>query len=69
MNICLFGFISLAIMHVIHLFSAVPRISTYDVTVIEGIDDFATIIFNRTGGNLDFRSRIFASTVETTGMH
>ena len=45
----------------------VPHISTYDVFVTEGPGVVANVIFNRTGGDLIIRSRIEASTVQTTG--
>ena len=47
---------------------SVPHISTYDVTVVEGRDAFARIEYNRTGGNLAIRSRIFSDTVQSAGM-
>ncbi len=47
---------------------SVPHISTYDVLVTEGVDDFARILFNRTGGNLEIRTRIIAFTMQNAGM-
>ena len=53
--------------HCILIFFSVPHISTYDVFVTEGVDDVASLIFNRTGGDLTIRTRILARTVAVSG--
>ena len=49
------------------LYVLVPHISTYDVFVTEGPGIVARVVFNRTGGDLEIRSRIVAGTMQTTG--
>ena len=47
----------------------VPRVTVYDVTVREGNSDITVNVkFNRTGGDLSTRTRIFADTVQVDGM-